>query len=159
MSLLKEDYAGQRQLRFRVNGQPLHLFKHKGESTHHVYLKIVVYALYHLRYELDFDPEVDCKYQPDVASLALTGDVEFWAHCGDISIDQLSYVLKHSDAEEVVLVREDIDLETYVAYIKRHIHYRYTTGKLRILALHNLEEWFLPENVEIPEDHTQLYEF
>ncbi|HEY9721880.1 MAG TPA: hypothetical protein V6D47_07685 [Oscillatoriaceae cyanobacterium] len=159
MTLLREDFAGQRQLRFRVEGQTVHLFKHKGESTHHVTCKILVYALYHRQYPLELEPRLDCKYQPDVASLALTGDVQFWAQCGEVPIDHVAYVLKHSDAEEVVLVREDIDLDRLVASIKRHIHYRYTTGKLRILVFRNLDEWFNPDDVVVPEDRFTLYSF
>jgi len=177
MSPIREDFAGQRQLRFRAQGKMLHLFKQKGESTHQVYLKVLTYALYGEQYELEIDPRVDCKYQPHVASLDLTGEVSFWAHCGEISLDQITYVLKHSAAEEVVLVREhnalmlpgyrqadladfdELDLEPMAAYLKRHIHYRYTKGKLRMVVFRGLDEWFQPDDVEVENRNFHLYAF
>ena len=33
MGPIREDFAGQRQLRFRVRGETLHLFKNKGENV------------------------------------------------------------------------------------------------------------------------------
>lgn len=159
---IREDFAGQRQLRFRVNGQSIHLFKHKGESTHQVFLRIVVYALYRDRYpDLEIDPKLSLKYSPCVASSDWTGEVKFWAQCGDVPADQIAYVLKHSDADEVVIAIEDldVDLAKTVAHLKRHIHYRYTTGRLRILLFKPLEQWFDPDHVVIDPDDYQLIEF
>lgn len=160
MAPIREDHAGSRQLRFRVAGKPLNLFKAKGESTHHVYLKVLVYALYQEQYEqLQFDPHVDGRYQPHVASLDLAGDVVFWAHCGEAKIEEVAHILKHSDAREVVLVKEAVDIPGYVAHIKRQIHYRYTNGKLRILSFQPLDDWFDPEQVEIPADGYETFAF
>lgn len=162
MAPLREDFAGQRQLRFRVQGKPLHLFKHKGESTHQIYLRVLVYALYSSRYpSLAFEPKLNLKHAPCLAEVDLTGEVKFWAQCGQVPIDTVAYVLKHTEAEEVVLVAEDLDfdLPTYVAFLKRHIHYRYTTGRLRVLLFRPLDEWFDPDHVEADPDHYQLYAF
>ena len=162
MGPLREDFAGQRQLRFRVDGIPLNLFKHKGKSTHQVYLQVLVYALYRAKYpSLEIEPKLQFKYSPCVASLDLTGAVEFWAQCGIVPPEQVAYVLKHTAAQEVVLAIEDldVDLDKQVAALRRHIHYRYTTGRLRVLLFRPLEEWFDPERVEVDSDHYQLYEF
>lgn len=162
MPTLREDLAASGQLRFRVHGDSLRLFKAKGESVHQIYLKVLTYALYAERFDsLEIDPRVDCKYAPHVAHLDLTGDVQFWAHCGDVSMEQVAYILKHSDAEEVVLVREDerSNLDDYVAYVKRHIHYRYTTGRLRLLSFQPLEAWFDPDSVRVSPDDYTLYAF
>jgi hypothetical protein len=162
MGPIREDFAGQRQLRFRVEGKSIHLFKHKGESTHQVYLRILVYALYHDRYpELEIEPKLSLKYHPCVASADWTGEVKFWAQCGQVPVEQIAYVLKHTEADEVVLVAEDLDfdVEKYVAFLKRQIHYRYTTGRLRVLLFAPLDQWFDPDHVEADPDHYQLIEF
>jgi hypothetical protein len=162
MGPLREDFAGQRQLRFRVQGKPIHLFKHKGESTHQVYLRILVYAMFLERYpSLEIDPRLTFKYHPCVAALDYTGEVTFWGQCGKVSDDQVAWVLKHTEADEVVLAIEDLDfdLSKYVATLKRHIHYRYTTGRLRVLLFRPLDEWFDPDRVEIDPDDYQLIEF
>lgn len=159
MSPIREDFAGQRQLRFRVDGRLFHLFKHKGESTHQVYLKILVVALYGHRYPLEIDPAVDGKLQPHVASLDLTGEIRFWAHAGEITSDQVEHILKHTDAEEVVLVKEAVDIASFAAQLKKRIHYRYTTKRLRILSFHPLEGWFDPEDVRVTAEDYELFEF
>lgn len=159
LKLDREDTAGVRQLRFRVNGESLHLFKQKGESTHQVSLKVAAYALYGSSYRLEFDPRVAIKFQPSLAEIDFTGEVKVWVRVGAIVADQVAYILKHTDAEEVVLVTEDIDLEDAVAHLKRHIHYRYTTGKLRIVVFRPLEEWFHPDDVVVRRANYQLFEF
>ena len=162
MGPLREDFAGQRQLRFRVDGKPLHLFKHKGESTHQVYLRVLVYALYRAQYpSLEIEPKLSLKHPPCVASLDLTGEVEFWAQCGAVPPEQVAYVLKHTAANEVVLAIEDLDfdLDKYVATLRRNVHYRYTTGRLRVLLFRPLDEWFDADQVEVDSDNYQLYEF
>ena len=159
MSPIREDFAGQRQLRFRVDDEPLHLFKNRGESTHQVYLKALVYALYRERYDLVFDPDIGGKYQPHVASLDFTGGVTFWAHCGEIHIDQLAHVLKHSHAEEVLVAKEAVDVPGYVTYIKRHVHYRYLNGKLRIVSFQPLDDWFNPEHVTVTSEDYEIHTF
>jgi len=159
MSPIREDFAGQRQLRFRIDGQPYHLFKQKGESTHQVYLKVLVVALYGHRYPLEIDPHVDGKLKPHVASIDLTNEIRFWAHCGEINSDQVEHILKHTDAEEVVLVREAIEVDAYAAQLRKKVHYRYATKRLRILSFHPLEGWFDPEHVRVDAENYELYEF
>lgn len=162
MAPLREDFAGQRQLRFRVQGKPVNLFKHKGESTHQTYMRVLVYALYLSRYPaLEFEPRLNLKHQPCLAELDLTGEVRFWAQCGKVPVETVAYALKHTEAEEVVLVAEDqdFDLANYVALLKRQIHYRYTTGRLRVLLFRPLTEWFDPDHVEVAPGNYQLYEF
>jgi hypothetical protein len=164
MTPLHEDFAGQRQLRLRIAGKPLHLFKNKGESTHQAYLKALAYAFYRDRAELAFEPKTDYKVQPTLAEVDLTGEVRTWVQVGLLPLDKLEYVLRHGDAEEVCLVleasEEDESGETdpddklawqvqdLVTRIKRHIHYRYTSRKLKLLMFRPLDEWFDPEDVD-----------
>lgn len=161
MPTVREDLAASGHLRFRVRGENLKLFKAKGMSFTQIHLRVLVHALYADRYPLEFDPRIDCKYQPHVASLDLTGEVKLWAFCGEMSVETIAYVLKHSDAEEVVLAREeeDFDVQAYVSYLKRHIHYRYTTGRLRVLAFRPLDAWFDPEHIDVTADDYVLYQF
>lgn len=172
MTPIREDFAGQRQLRFRVDRKPLHIFKHKGESTHQVFLKVLAYAFYADRAELTFDPKTDSKLQPTLAEIDYTGEVKRWVHVGLPPLDKLEYVLRHSSADEVCVVLEcpsdagdhddtlSLHVEELVARIKRHIHYRYTTGKLKLLVFESLERWFDPEaDVDPHPAHHVFYSF
>lgn len=171
MCPIYEDFAGQRQLRFRVGGKPLHLFKQKGESTHQVYMKVLAYAFYRDRVELQFDPVTNYKVQPALAELDLTGEVRTWVVMGEPSPDSLAYILRHSDAREVCVVMEapentDLSLapndhlaETVTNLanrLKKQIHYRYTNKKLKLLMFRPLEDFFDPEDVD---PHPAFYVF
>ena len=171
MGPLREDFAGQRQLRFRVEGETLHLFKAKGESSHQVYLKVLAYALYRDQFDLTIDPKIDCKYQPDVASFDLTGEVQLWIRCGPFPTEQIVYVLKHTDAKHVIWVQEhpaghesktdfsDLDNSGRVASIRKQVHYRYANGKLKLLVFRPLDGWFDPDDVILDPHNYQLFEF
>ena len=172
MSLMREDFAGQRQLRFRVAGKPLHLFKHKGESTHQAYLKVLAFAFYHDQVELTFDPKTDYKVQPTLADVDLTGEVRTWVQVGLPPLDKLEYVLRHGDAEEVCVVLEaaadgddpeealDRQVEALVARIKKQIHYKYTARKLKVLMFQPLDAWFDPDQEVDPHPaHHVFYSF
>lgn len=161
MSPMREDFAGQRQLRFRIGGKTLHLFKQRGESTHQVYLKVLAYAFYRDRAELAFEPKTDYKVQPTLAEVDLTGEVRTWVQVGMLPLDKLEYVLRHGDAEEVCIVleatadetddpeeRPSVQVQELVARIKKQIHYKYTGRKLKILMFRPLDEWFDPEDVD-----------
>jgi hypothetical protein len=175
MTPLREDFAGQRQLRFRIAGKQLHLFKHKGESTHQVYLKALAYAFYRDRVELVFEPKTDYKVQPSLADVDMTGEVCTWVQVGLLPFDKLEYVLRHGDAEEVCLVLEatendesrELDpgeklawqVQDLAASIKRHIHYKYTTRKLKILMFRPLDDWFDPDTVDPHPEYHVFYSF
>lgn len=163
MSPLREDFAGQRQLRFRIHGKQLHLFKQKGESTHHVYLKVLAHAFYRDRADLVFDPKVDAKVQPSLAEVDLTGRICTWVQVGLPPVDKLEYILRHGHADEVCVVlealaeedddadpeeRPALQMQALVEKLRKQIHYKYTAKKLKVLMFRPLEEWFDPEDVD-----------
>ncbi|MEB3197317.1 MAG: hypothetical protein VKP62_08950 [Candidatus Sericytochromatia bacterium] len=166
MTPVREDLTGQRQLRFHFQGEatPLHLFKHRGESTHQAYLKALAYAFWREQGELTFDPATDYKVTPSLACLDLTGEVRLWVQVGDLPLDKLEYVLRHSDADQVCWVQEmavgpanvaefQAACDALLQRVKRRIHYRYTTKKLCLLIFDKLEDWFEPDAVALPEAH------
>lgn len=168
---IQEDLSSQRQLRFHIAGGPpvLHIFKARGESTHQAWLKALSYAFWREYGPLTFDPNTDYKINPHVACLDLTGEVRLWVHTGPWALDKLEYVLRHADADDVCWVfegpegadREALrdDCAQWVARIKRHIHYRYTTKKLKLLLFTPLEPWFDPEQVTLPETEYVYHAF
>jgi hypothetical protein len=160
MTPVKEDLTSQGQLRFRVEGKIVHVFKRKGESVEQVRLKVLGYTLYAAEEEdLRLDPAIHFKFKPDVAGFDLLGDVRLWISSGELSSEQLAYILKHSDAGEVVLLREDVDLEVWATAIRRQIHYRYTNGKLVLFALRDVDNWFDANDVKISMAHIERYAF
>lgn len=165
MTPIREDFAGQRQLRFRVDRKPLHIFKAKGESTHQVFLKVLAFAFYADRAELQFEPKVAGKIQPTLAEIDFTGEVKRWVQVGLPPFEKIEHVLRHTDADEVCIVLEAPDdpsafVEDLSARIKRHIHYRYTTGKLKLLVFEPLENWFDPDaDVDPHPAHHVFYSF
>lgn len=164
----QEDLGAQRQLRFHVAGGPpvLHIFKARGESLHQAYLKALSYAFWREYGPLTFEPKTDYKIDPHVACLDLTGEARLWVQIGPCSLETLEYVLRHTDAKDVCWVMESpqastrdelqAECEEWIARIKRHIHYRYTTKKLKLLLFTPLDNWFDPHHVD-PTDAEYLF--
>lgn len=149
-------------LRFRFGRRDqLVLYKQKGESMGHVYLKAAAYALFFRSVEgLAIDPKLRFKYPADLAAVDPTGDPRFWVIVEDTSLPRLEWSLRHVPADEVVLLVQGGDLDRLVATIRRGIHYRYTHRRLVIYHFHQpVEDWLDPEAVEVPDGSYDVFQF
>ncbi len=149
-------------MRFRFGRRDqLVLYKQKGESLSHVFLKAAAYALFFRSVEgLAVDPKLRFKYPADLAAVDATGDPTFWVIVEDVSLPRLEWTLKHVPASEVVLVIEGGDLDKLVATIRRGIHYRYTHRRLVLYHfVQPVADWLDPEGVEIPDGAYDVFNF
>lgn len=149
-------------MRFRFGRRDqLVLYKQKGETLTHVYLKAATYALFFREVEgLAVDPKLRYKFPADLAALDPAGDPRFWVIVEDVSLPRLEWTLRHVPASEVVLVTEGGDLERLVAQIRREIHYRYTHRRLLVYHfLQPVEDWLDPDGVEVPDGAYDIFHF
>jgi len=149
-------------LRFRFGRRDqLVLYKQKGETLAHVFLKAAAYALFYRSVEgLAVDPKLRFKFPADLAAVEPTGDPTFWVIVEDTALPRLEWTLKHVPASEVVLVTEGGDLDKLVATIRRGIHYRYTHKRLVLYHfVQPVADWLDPEGVEIPEGSYDVFHF
>lgn len=149
-------------LRFRFGRRDqLVLYKQKGETLTHVYLKAAAYALFFRSVEgLTVDPKLRFKFPADLAACDAAGEPTFWVIVEDASLARLEWTLKHVPAPEVVLVVQGGDLDSLVATIRRGIHYRYTHRRLVVYHFVTpVDEWLDPEGVEIPDGAYDVFHF
>ncbi|MBM3275582.1 MAG: YaeQ family protein [Candidatus Sericytochromatia bacterium] len=151
------------RFRFRLGRRDqIVLYKHKDETASHVLLKAAAYALYFRECEnLQLNPRLDYKVQPDLAALDLEGQPRLWIQCinGRDVID-LEYICKHVPAEAVILLAEEEDTEALVARVKRRVHFKYAAAKLRVINFHEpVADWLDPENVEVPTSAYDVVDF
>ncbi len=157
---MKEDEVSG-QFRFRLGRRDqLVLFKHRDEPTSHLRLKAIAYALY-FRYEnLQVSPRLDYKVQPDLAALNLEGEPEVWIQCAFGNLDKIEYICKHVPARQVVLVTEEESTDEVVARLRKRLHYRHTTAKLKVVNFHPpVESWLDPDDLDVPSDAYDVVEF
>ena len=160
---MKDDSDVEGWFRFRLGRRDqIVLFKAKGESPSHIRLKAAAYALFFRDLEnLQLNPRVDYKVQPDLAAINLEGEPEIWIQCvNGRDVDDVEYICKHSPAREVVLVAEDMDTKELINRLKKRVHYRYLSDKLRVINFTQpVEEWLDPENLDVPSGTYDVIEF
>ena len=106
------------KLTIRAGGRKVVLRKHPWESSRHVLLKALVFALYVPDYrDLVVEPPRAERYRPDVAAFATDGTPLFWAECGETGRDKLAWLLKHRAHTHLVLARQGVALEPWRALV------------------------------------------
>lgn len=159
---MPEDTDLEGRFRFRVGRRDhLVLYKRKGETADHVRLKAVAYAMFFREFEnLQINPKLDFKIQPDLVSLNLEGEPDVWIQCDERKAGDIEYICKHTPAREVVLVTQDASTDDLIKRLKRHIHYRYAASKLKIVNFHDpVEDWMDPDQLEVPTGTYDVVDF
>jgi hypothetical protein len=86
--LLKGKYT------FKAHGQKLVVVKKPVESTRHVVMKALLWAIYLPRYpDLQVEVPIGYKYKPDLVQTGSGGPL-FWAEAGRVSAQKLRRLLK-----------------------------------------------------------------
>jgi hypothetical protein len=106
------------KLTVRAGGRKLVLRKHPWESSRHVLLKALVFALYVPDYPgLVVEPPATGRYKPDLLATDLDGSPVFWAECGETGRDKLGWLLKHQAAAHLVLAKQAVSLDPWLALV------------------------------------------
>jgi hypothetical protein len=79
-----------RKWTLRALGRQVVFVKKPVESTEHVVMKALIWALYLPQYpDLVVEIPVGDKYKPDVVSLDAQGEPVFWGEAGDVSVAKI----------------------------------------------------------------------
>lgn len=162
MQILHLDEEQTGKVRFGLDKKrALTLFKHKGEPMEHLLLKALGYARFIAEYEdLEVEPHLNYKVQPDLVALDATGEPEIWIQCGKPNAEQLEYALKHSRSPRVVLITQAPDIDQVVQELRKKIHYRYTNGRLEVICFKTPpEDWISAEHLEAPYSQFDCFAF
>ncbi len=151
----------ERKFRFYLESKnQITLFKRKGVPFDHVILKALAYALYWKEFDdIRLDPHLSLKFQPDLLAVDLAGEPSLWIQCGKADAAHLEYALKHTRAREVVLVTQGTDIDQIVHELRKKIHYRYSTSRLKVISFCLPLDEFVYDPLEIPKGCYKAFDF
>ncbi len=122
---------------FELAGRRVRLWQRRGESYGHVLMKALGYAMYAGEYpNLEIELSVGLRYKPDLVSVN-EGEAGrpragarflFWGECGMVSMRKVAWLLKHGDAERVVLFKTGAGVRAYTGELRDSVEPRYRGG-------------------------------
>ena len=122
---------------FELAGRRVRLWQRRGESYGHVLMKALGYAMFVGRYpNLEVELPVGLRYKPDLVSLNEAGGgrpragarFRFWGECGMVSMRKVAWLLKHGDAERLVLFKTGSSVKAYTSELRDSVDARYREG-------------------------------
>jgi hypothetical protein len=128
---------------FELVGRRVRLWQRRGESYGHVLMKALGYAMFVGRYpNLEIELPVGLRYKPDLVSLnegeggrpRAGARFRFWGECGMVSMRKVAWLLKHGDAERVVLFKIGSGVTAYTRELRDSVDPRYRErGRLTLV--------------------------
>jgi len=120
---------------FELAGRRVRLWQRRGETYEHVLLKALGFAMYVPEYpRLEIEVSVGLRYKPDLVALneSVTPRAGarflFWGECGLVSMRKVAWLLKHGDAERVVLFKLGRAADPLVRELRAAVGQRYREG-------------------------------
>ncbi len=111
-----------RKWTLRAQGRQVVFVKRVDESTAHVVMKALLWALYLPIYSgLAVEMPVGDRYRPDVVSIGPEGRPLFWGEAGTVAKDKLLHLVKHYKATHFALARWDEDLEVAENMVRKSL--------------------------------------
>ncbi len=128
---------------FELAGRRVRLWQRRGESYGHVLMKALGYAMFVGEYpNLEIELPVGLRYKPDLVSLN-EGEggrprpgarFRFWGECGMVSMRKVAWLLKHGDAERLVLFKIGSGVKAYTGELRDSVEPRYRgRGRLTLI--------------------------
>ena len=128
---------------FELVGRRVRLWQRRGESYGHVLMKALGYAMFVGLYpSLEIELPVGLRYKPDLVALneaeggrPRTGArFHFWGECGMVSMRKVAWLLKHGDAERLVLFKTGSSVRAYTRELRDSVEPRYRgDGRLTLV--------------------------
>jgi hypothetical protein len=119
------------------------LWQRRGESYGHVLMKALGYAMFVGEYpNLEIELPVGLRYKPDLVSLnegeggvpRAGARFHFWGECGTVSMRKVAWLLKHGDAERLVLFKIGSGVTAYTRELRDSVEPRYRErGRLTLV--------------------------
>src|ERR1051325_6881866 len=123
---------------FELAGRRVRLWQRRGETYGHVLLKALGFAMYVGEYpQLEIELSVGLRYKPDLVALNDGGGVGapqagarflFLGEGGLVAVRKGAWLLKHGDAERVVLFKLDCGVSPLLRELRDAVAPRYREG-------------------------------
>jgi hypothetical protein len=136
---------------FELAGRRVRLWQRRGEGYGHVLMKALGYAMFVGEYpNLEIELPVGLRYKPDLVSLnegeggrpRVGARFRLWGECGMVSMRKVAWLLKHGDAERLVLFKIGSGVKAYTRELRDSVEPRYR-GRGRLTLVN-----FAPDIVE-----------
>src|SRR5919202_1014481 len=122
---------------FELAGRRVRLWQRPGETFGHVLLNALGYAMFVGEYPgLEIELPVGLRYKPDLVAPNDSGGGRprsgarflFWGECGLVTMRKVAWLLKHGDAERVVLFKLNCGVRPLVQELRDAVEPRYREG-------------------------------
>ncbi len=108
-----------RKWTLRAGDRQIVFIKKPHESTEHVVMKALLWALYLPDYpDLAVEVPVGDRYKPDVVALDARGKPRFWGEAGEVSIAKIRSLTRRYRGTHLALARWDGRLEPIAAIVR-----------------------------------------
>jgi hypothetical protein len=108
-----------RKWTLRAGGRQVVFVKKPRESTEHVVMKALLWALYLPDYPgLTVEVAIGDRYKPDVVALDGQGSPRFWGEAGDVSTAKIRSLTRRYRATHLAVAKWEARLEPTIAIVK-----------------------------------------
>ncbi|MCU0507875.1 MAG: hypothetical protein MUC34_05680 [Anaerolineae bacterium] len=108
-----------RKWTLRAHGRQVVFVKKPIESTEHVVMKALIWALYLPQFpDLTVEIPVGDKYKPDVVSLDASGEPLFWGEAGDVSTAKIRSLARRHRRTHFALAKWNTRLAPLAAIVE-----------------------------------------
>jgi len=107
-----------RKWTLRAGDRQVVLVKKPYESTEHVVMKALLWALYLPDYpDLTVEVSIGDRYKPDVVALSEQGPPRFWGEAGDVSVAKIRSLARRYRDTHFALAKWNTRLEPTIAIV------------------------------------------
>ncbi len=115
---MTDDLLLRRKWTLRAHGRQVVFVKKPVESSTHVLMKALLWALYLPVYpNLTVEIGVGDRYKPDVVALDAQGEPVFWGEAGDVTVAKIRSLARRHRHTHFALAKWDMRLAPYVAIV------------------------------------------
>lgn len=107
-----------RKWTLRAHGRQVVFIKKRQESSEHVLMKALLWALYLPEYpQLRVEVAIADRYKPDVVQLASTGGPHFWGEVGQVGAAKIKYLARRYPDTHIAIGKWATRLEPLIAHV------------------------------------------
>jgi len=113
------DLMLRRKWTLRAHGRQVIFVKKTNESSEHVLMKALLWALYLPDYpELTVEISIGDRYKPDVVALDAQGSPAFWAEAGQVGVDKIQSLVRRHRRTHFAIAKWESSLDILAGTVR-----------------------------------------
>jgi hypothetical protein len=147
-----------RKWTLRAHGRQVVFVKKPVESTEHVVMKALIWALYLPLYpNLTVEISIGDKYKPDVVSLDGRGEPAFWGEAGDVTTAKIRSLARRYKRTHFALAKWNTRLEPLTGIVEHALDGLHRTAPFDLISFPaDAAERFMDDDGIIRVSHEEL---